>query len=105
MKAASDKQMALIEKLRGERVETESVTEKLTYIDTLGGRMTVGQASQIIDALLEAPRLNTPALTVGCQVRTPKCGTGTVTAINGTHVTVETARGTKVLYGPMLKTI
>ena len=105
MRAASDKQIALIEKLRDERVETESVTGKLAYIDSMGGRMSAGQASQIIDALLEAPRLDTQALTVGCQVRTPKFGIGTVTAIDGTHVTVETSRGVKVLYAPMLKTI
>jgi len=105
MNAASDKQMALISKLRGERVETESVTEKLSYIEMMGGRMTTGQASQLIDALLAAPRLNVPVLTVGCQVRTPKFGVGTVTAIDGVRVTVDTARGPKVIYGPMLKTI
>jgi len=102
-KAASEKQVALVEKLRGERMETEKVQELIAYIDTLGGRMTSGQASQLIGALLESPKMHRPSIEVGSEVGTPRFGRGTVLAIDGDIVTVETSHGIKKMFAGMLK--
>lgn len=106
MKQATDKQEALISKLRGERIETDEVRAIDTYVlETESGRMSVGQASKLIEALLAAPRITTGHIEVGCQVRTPKFGIGTVAAIDGPVVTVTVARGEKKMHASALKVV
>ena len=102
MKQASEKQEALISKLRVERISTESV-EKVDEQIAMMGRMTTALASSLITALLAAPHAHRSAIEVGSTVRTPKFGTGTVLAIDGDIVTVKCSAGVKKMYAGMLK--
>jgi len=92
-KMATEKQIAFIEKLQGERRVSSETQELIDYVDAMGGRMSCRQASTIIDSLLRDPKKSAPKLDIGDKVRTRKFGVGTVKAIDGPVVTVETARG------------
>jgi hypothetical protein len=61
------------------------------------------EQTQIIEALLAAPHTNTGSIEVGGQVRTPKFGIGTVVAIDGNVVVVETAHGLKSMFAGSLR--